>query len=135
MYHTVGVSIRIGIESDKDPFARETHIDVIVSHIFFFWIVSTMLVLVGLDRQHGIPEKTIMIDPAAERAIAVRGKDGFVVDEPIEMVVDIVANHDLFALGADLGRERIVWEQVLEAPRTIIPIFWIGTNNTSNILA
>ena len=76
-----------------------------------------------------------MINPASERAIAMRSKDGFIVDESIEMIIDIVADHDLFALGADLGCERIVWEEMLKTPSTIIPVFGIGAHTTSSILA
>jgi hypothetical protein len=75
-----------------------------------------------------------MIDSTAERAIAMRSKDGFIVDESIEMIVDIVADHDLFALGADLGCERIVWEKMLKTPSTIIPVFGVGAHTTSSVL-
>jgi len=130
---TIRITERIGIEADKDPFSREAHVDIVVAQCLSLWIVAPVLVLVRLDGQHGISDQSIVVDPATERAVAVRRQERFVVDKALEMIVNVLADCDLFALGADPGGQRIIGEEMLEAPGAVIAVLGVGAHRAHGL--
>ena len=66
-----------------------------------------------------------MVYSAPDCAIAVPSVQGLVVNEANENSVNKVPNSKFLCFASDLKCERVVWEKVLKAKRTIVFIFFV----------
>ena len=122
---SVAVSVAVGIETYVYPLARETTHQVVVAVLFVGGIIRTMLVLVGFNRQHRPPNQLAVVYPSSQRAVAMCRLQRLVVQEPIEILVDVVSHNVFLAFCADLFDERVVREEVDETVGAVVSVVWV----------